>query len=173
VRSRRDVKPDEGKGRSSELTVALIAAAFGMAGVLAGGLITYVTSRAVQDREIERQEELELKAAKSAAAMERFRFDSASTQLGTIIETKLDYVYSPAYLTSRLATVDVATMLAHLDDKRSQAYAHAQLCLSSVATLMRSRSTGHTLASHEILALRAQKKCVDEGRDALGRLSAR
>jgi hypothetical protein len=152
-----------GARASSDLTAALIAAAFGVIGVLAGALVTFVTTRAVQNRDISRQEDLTRRAAKTAAVVEQFRFQHVSEQVGVIIHTRRrDSIASGR---SRLSTADLATMLAYLDSRTAGAYAKADFCVTQLPKSLSIGSADENVSRDVVAGLQALN--VDEGQRAL------
>jgi hypothetical protein len=150
---------------SSDITAALVAAAFGVIGVLTGGLVTFVTTRAVQNRDISRQEELTRRAAKTAAVVEQFRFQRVSEQVEVIIQTRRPDSIASAQ--SRLSTAELATLLAYLDSRRARAYSKADFCVSRLPKTLSIGSAGGNVSRDVVSGLEVLKQCVDEGERAL------
>jgi hypothetical protein len=121
---------------SHELVVGLLVAVMGFAGVLAGGLVSYLANKSLQARETQRSEQMELRVAKSAAAFERTRLLSLRQALQEIVETNLVDKLPPWLLTSQLGTAELSVMLMHLDEPRLSAYSQAQVCARRAAHYM-------------------------------------
>jgi hypothetical protein len=160
---------EAGKRHTSEVTLALLVAGFGLIGVLAGGLITYFTNRELQEREITRQEQLELRAAKSAAAMESNRLSAVAFELDGIVRSRHVEALTPITRESRLGTAELAVMLAHLDAKRSRVYAYAEWCVgdatATIQELLEEKSS--SLSAERVSLLTSQKKCIEDGERAV------
>ena len=70
---------------SQELRVALVAALAALLGTIIGGFVGYYTNRDLQDQQFKRDESQRLRQAKSAASLERYRFDAAKSTLAPML----------------------------------------------------------------------------------------
>jgi surfactin synthase thioesterase subunit len=149
--------------------VGVIAAVVGLVGVITGGLITFESNRALQDRETHRQDEIELRAARAAASLELDQLSNLKGELLAMETTRSYAVVQSRYLRSRLTTQQVPILLTHLNRRQIDAYQHAQFC---AAMLEEDKRRGSLAGTRELLhLLEPIVRCVEGGRSALARLA--
>lgn len=156
------------KGRiSGELAIALMAATFGLLGVVTGGLITYFTNRSLQDREIERAERLELRGAASAAALEASRMAELSAVTSGMAATGLATRLPTTAMHSSLSTQEVAVLLAHLSPGATDRYNDAQTCGNRLEAQFTGQGTRGTIPREQRTFLKVEQVCFDQAGKAL------
>jgi hypothetical protein len=167
----------DGKGLSNELILGLSVALIGLAGVLAGSLVSYFANKSLQQGEIEYAKVSELRTARSAAALEHLRLSNLARQLSSGVEAKLTVPLPPRLTRSRLATTELAVMILHLDTQESRAYSDTEVCAESAEQLMervvnRKRTDGSLRLENFIVRQFAQEQhCIEQGAQALRSLA--
>jgi hypothetical protein len=145
-----------------DLAIPLMAATFGLLGVVTGGLITYFTNRSLQDRDIARQERLELRAASSAAALEGSRMAELSAVASGMASTGLATPLPKTALHSSLSTQEVAVLLAHLSSRATDAYNNAQICSNRLDAQFAGQRMGGRIPREQRTFLKVERLCFDQ-----------
>ena len=153
-----------------ELVVALIAAVFGLLGVLAGGAVTYWSNRQLQDRDNARTERLELQSARATAAFESSRLNAVEGALSAMTQSRRFAPISAESMRPQLPIQEMAVMLAHLDAGGQTRYNDAQNCIAQVRTQPLPRTLAARLDEPTIVFLGTMRKCVLAGEQAVGAL---
>jgi hypothetical protein len=100
--------------KSNEVLLSLRVAVIGFAGVLAGGLVSYLANQSLQQSQLDESKRLEDQAAKSAAVLEHFRLSYLRQDLADRAQSRLVADLSPVVIKTRLGTAELSIMLVHL-----------------------------------------------------------
>jgi hypothetical protein len=157
---------------SQELRVALVAALAALLGTIVGGFVGYYTNRELQDHQFERDESQRLRQAKSAASLERYRFDAAKSTLEPMLEKGGIAPPIPTELEAQVNGSDQQLIVSYLDQKGIQQYADGRLCVN---LLMRElpKSSPRIVRTDQVVLYRSWNTCIDDAERAIAKVARR
>jgi hypothetical protein len=157
---------------SDDLKLALVAAFSAVAGTIVGGLVAYLTSRDLQDREFERSDRARLIQAQAAASVELRRLVSARNLVESMRKTR-NYPVVGDRLRDELSTTEHQLVISYLERTRINALDRATTCVNDLQNMLPLSKEGDSAPEHVLVTLGAVDHCVAGGEAALEPLTRR
>jgi hypothetical protein len=157
---------------SQELRVALVAALAALLGTIIGGFVGYYTNRSLQDHQFTRDESQRLRQAKSAASLERYRFDAAKSTLAPMLSKGGIASPIPTELEAQVNGADQQLVVSYLSQKGIQQYADGRLCVN---LLMRElpKDNPRPVHAYQVGLYRSWDRCIDDAERAIAKVATR